>query len=352
MNSSSHLASAVKAAARSAGFDLAGIASVHDFPELARFPEWIAAGHAGEMKYLESRDEQEISAAPRSSPHFPGRAASSSAPSTTTPRILIPPPSTTPATDGFPATPGAARTITTPCSADCAKWKPNSKNSALTNSSNAPVETRAYVDTGPIVERVYAKYAGVGWLGKNTCVINQQIGSWLFLGVIVTSLELTPDLPAPDRCGTCTRCIDACPTARIRRALRTRLQQMHFVSDHRKTRRRFPKNFARAWDNRSSAATSARTSAPGTAKPQRPTSPSSSRAKDWSIPRWTGWQKFPWKNFARNFVALPSSAPNIPACAEIRSSPSATADSRILLPIVERAENDPDPVSRRGCAMG
>jgi epoxyqueuosine reductase len=74
------------------------------------------------------------------------------------------------------------------------------------------IETRSYVDTGPIVERVYAKYAGVGWLGKNTCLINQTIGSWLFLGVIVTSLELTPELPAPDRCGTCTRCIDACPT--------------------------------------------------------------------------------------------------------------------------------------------
>jgi epoxyqueuosine reductase len=72
--------------------------------------------------------------------------------------------------------------------------------------------TRSYVDTGPIVERVFAKYAGVGWIGKNTCIINQKIGSWLFLGVILTSLELQPDLPAPDRCGTCTRCIEACPT--------------------------------------------------------------------------------------------------------------------------------------------
>jgi epoxyqueuosine reductase len=77
------------------------------------------------------------------------------------------------------------------------------------------LQTRCYVDTGPIVERGYAQRAGIGWVGKNTCVLNQQQGSWLLLGVIVTDAELEPEtwaVPAADRCGSCTRCIDACPT--------------------------------------------------------------------------------------------------------------------------------------------
>ena len=79
----------------------------------------------------------------------------------------------------------------------------------------AECETRCYVDTGPIVERGYAERAGVGWIGKNTCVLNQQLGSWLLLGVIVTSVPLAREawtVAAADRCGSCTRCIDACPT--------------------------------------------------------------------------------------------------------------------------------------------
>ena len=77
------------------------------------------------------------------------------------------------------------------------------------------VETRVFVDTGPIVERAFARLTGMGWMGKNTCLINEQKGSWFFLGVILTNLELELDLPAPDRCGSCTRCLEACPTGAL-----------------------------------------------------------------------------------------------------------------------------------------
>ena len=86
---------------------------------------------------------------------------------------------------------------------------------AAIQESAPEAETRVFVDTGPIIERAFARFAGIGWMGKNTCIINQEKGSWLFLGVILCSLELATDLPAPDRCGSCTACLEACPTGAL-----------------------------------------------------------------------------------------------------------------------------------------
>ena len=77
------------------------------------------------------------------------------------------------------------------------------------------VETRVFVDTGPVVERAFARFSGIGWMGKNTCIINEDKGSWFFLGIVLSSLKLAPDLPAPDRCGSCTACLEACPTGAL-----------------------------------------------------------------------------------------------------------------------------------------
>ena len=74
---------------------------------------------------------------------------------------------------------------------------------------------KAYVDTGPVMDKAWAVRAGIGWLGKHTNVITRDVGSWVFLGEILTTLELEPDGASPDRCGTCTLCIEACPTGAI-----------------------------------------------------------------------------------------------------------------------------------------
>src|ERR1700683_328440 len=216
----------VKRAADEAGFDLAGVAPAADAAELQHFPKWIAAGHAGEMKYmaaLDDRGDLKRGSLDRVAPwarsvvvcaihyntanpystqeHEPGRGWIS--------RYAWS------REDYHDAVRRRLKRV------EAALHQAMPQQAALHRAvqhQDLPAElqpaliTRSYVDTGPIVEPVYAKYAGVGWIGKNTCIINQKKGSWLFLGVILTSLELAPDMPAPDRCGTCTRCIEACPT--------------------------------------------------------------------------------------------------------------------------------------------
>jgi epoxyqueuosine reductase len=199
----------VKKAALGSGFDLAGIAPVSNFDELTYFPEWVAAGRAGEMKYLESKNEVGELRRASLARSFPWARS-----------VVV-------CAINYNTAHPYSTTVNGPSRGWISRYawsREDYHDSVLRRlhgveaklkeaaGDQPPIETRSYVDTGPVVERIYAKYAGVGWLGKNTCLINQQIGSWLFLGVIIASLELTPDIPASDRCGTCTRCIDACPT--------------------------------------------------------------------------------------------------------------------------------------------
>ena len=207
----------VKQAARDAGFELAGIAPVRDFPELQRFADWIGAGHAGEMKYMETRDEagQLKRASLRSTIPW-ARSVIVCAINYNTAQPLstqVSEPKRGWISRYAWAQEDYHQTVMKKLRGVEASLTAATNHSASGNPIPADqLQTRCYVDTGPLVERVYAKYAGVGWIGKNTCILNQKIGSWLFLGVILTSLELEADLPAPDRCGSCTRCIDACPT--------------------------------------------------------------------------------------------------------------------------------------------
>lgn len=224
MDGNGDLSQFIKVAARQVGFDLAGIAPVRDFPELARFPEWIAEGRAGEMKYLEARDQSgQLRRAASLNSIFPwARSVIVCAVNYNTAHPYSVDVENAARNGCEPALKGRGWISRYAWSRedyhDSVLRRLHELEAKLLDPKieeicgREHIETRSYVDTGPIVERVYARYARIGWQGKNTCIINQKIGSWLFLGVIITSLELTPDLPAPDRCGSCTRCIDACPT--------------------------------------------------------------------------------------------------------------------------------------------
>jgi epoxyqueuosine reductase len=215
----------VEEQARGVGFDLCGVAPVEGLEELGHLPEWLASGYAGEMKYL--HDER------RGDPRMTLAGARSlivvalnyntdhlHTPEAQTPGAHISEVRTAKArsADGDGAPRGwISRYAWGDDYHDVLREKLNALVAAMRAEFGEQFETRAYVDTGPIIERVAAKYAGLGWLAKNTFLINQRMGSWLFLGAMVTTLELAPSI-APgealprDLCGSCTRCLEACPT--------------------------------------------------------------------------------------------------------------------------------------------
>jgi epoxyqueuosine reductase len=196
---------AVKTRASELGFDLCGIAPAGDLPELRFFPEWLARGYAGSMGYLERSADRRADV-----------------------RKVVPSARTVIVTATVYNT---DRPYSVECSdpsrAQIARYawgddyhdvigvRLDALVEWMRTEAPEPFEARAYVDTGPVQERVYARHAGIGWIGKNTCVINPQLGSWMFLGEIICSLPLDPDSPSLDQCGTCTLCLEACPTQAI-----------------------------------------------------------------------------------------------------------------------------------------
>jgi epoxyqueuosine reductase len=192
------------------GFDLCGVAPAVKFPELAQSEAWLAKGYAGEMKYLADprrSDPQSVLPGIRSvivcalrydTPYSKSIDAPDE-PDSGEPRGWI------------------SRYSWGDDYHDVLRMKLNGLVNELRARFDQTFEARAYADTGPLQERIFAKHAGLGWLGKNTLLLNQALGSWFFLGAVLTTLDLTPSLapaesPPPDLCGSCTRCIDACPT--------------------------------------------------------------------------------------------------------------------------------------------
>jgi epoxyqueuosine reductase len=198
----------IKQKARELGFDLCGIAPAVDLPELAFFQTWLARGYAGEMAYLHRSAEQ------RADVRHVLPSARTVVVTGTIYNTDVPS-STERNGPSRPSRPGRAE-IARYAWGDDYHGVVGARLDALLawmrTHSDAPFEARGYVDTGPVQERVYAQRAGLGWIGKNSCVINPEAGSWIFLSEIICSLPLEVDEPALDLCGECALCIEACPT--------------------------------------------------------------------------------------------------------------------------------------------
>lgn len=220
---------AVTAAALSAGFDLVGFAAAEHEGSLPserlreRFNYWIAQGREGEMGYLRRLNEEGIFMRESLHAAMPwGRSVIVCAWNYNAGQLRSIDPA--PSGSGWIARYAWSGTPSEDGSLQAADYhtvmleRLRRVEEVLKARTEETIETRAYVDTGPIVERHFAEVSGIGWIGKNACLINQGEGSWLLLGVIVTSLPLAEEAilqPAADRCGNCTRCLDACPTGAL-----------------------------------------------------------------------------------------------------------------------------------------
>ena len=200
---SAALAARAKGLARDEGFDLAGVARADAPPDLAFFAEWVARGHAGEMAYLTSQ------VAKRSDL----RAAFPWARSVVCVGLQYDTPH--PYSTAAPGDRGwISRYAWGEDYHDVMKARLDRVVARLQVEAG-PFQARAYVDTGPVAEKAWAAAAGLGAWGKNGCLLHPEHGSWFFLGEIVTDLDLPADAPRPDLCGSCTACLEACPTGAL-----------------------------------------------------------------------------------------------------------------------------------------
>jgi len=188
------LANRLKAQAYGLGFDLAGIARLGPAETAPAFRDWVAKGYAGEMAYLPRGAEKRSDTR---SP-FPGAVSA----------LVV-------GLDyGGASPPGTVARYARGDDYHDIMWrKLDTLHEWVGHEVGRPVPGKSYVDTGPILERDLARRAGLGWFGKNTNLINPGSGSFFFIGSLLLGIELEPDTPfEADRCGTCTRCLDACPT--------------------------------------------------------------------------------------------------------------------------------------------
>jgi epoxyqueuosine reductase len=194
----------IKAQARELGFDLCGIARAESYAELAFLSEWLDRGYAATMAWMQRSADQRVDVR-RVVPNARSVIVTATLYNTERPYSA----------DLDADVARISRYAWGDDYHDVLKARLEALLVWMRAESAVPFDARAYVDTGPVQERVYAQYAGLGWIGKNTCLINPELGSWLFLGEIITTLDLEADTQGLEQCGSCAKCLEACPTGAL-----------------------------------------------------------------------------------------------------------------------------------------